>query len=106
MKIKSRSFINKGRFKDNGWGNGYATIHKGHPLFLKDTEFLEYFINAHGGFTYAELNQNNKDEYIVGFDTAHIYDTAEVQNEQYVKNEAENLAKQIDKFDKIGRAHV
>ena len=94
-----------------GWGNGYAVIHKSHPLFGKDYNDIDH-IDIHGGLTYAEsLNGDNqrykviadegvyirtpKDYWVFGFDTAHYMDDLESCPKEYVQMETQNLVNQL-----------
>ena len=60
-----------------GWGNGYIEIPPGHWLYglhYDDIEALNPPFNVHGGITYSSRQGKN---WVLGFDTAHCYDTPE-----------------------------
>jgi hypothetical protein len=84
-----------------GWGNGYAVIPPGHPLFGQENPDL----NVHGGITWSasvgdvdwpELLPEERNCWVVGFDTAHAFDTPERCDRAYVENEAKRLAEQLE----------
>lgn len=95
-----------------GWGCGYVAIPTDHPLVitnferiateneLKDNAPEEEYIyvnnyleipNIEQEITYTEAKQiNGKDYIIVGFDTAHIYNSSE-HNMEYVLSETKKI---------------
>ncbi len=84
-----------------GWGNGYAVIPPGHPLWGK--EYLD--LNVHGGITWSafgrdmewpEILPEERDCWVIGFDTAHAFDTPKRCTRTYVRNEAKRLARQLE----------
>lgn len=91
-----------------GWGNGYVAIppESGlHGLDYSDSKF--YDIEVNGDLTYSGkasewkkdvLKENDipSDYWIVGFDTAHSWDTLDRWPKESVQFEADNLLKQIE----------
>jgi hypothetical protein len=84
-----------------GWGNGYAVIPPGHPRY--GDECLDIYV--HGGMTWGayardvdwpELLPEERDCWVVGFDTAHAFDTPERCTRAYVRSEAKRLAKLLE----------
>ena len=85
---------------DRGESNGYLVIDdKTHPWFGK--EFDEIDIEVHGGLTfsrevteelislYKELTSEDIGSWIIGFDTAHLYDTYDQWPDKEVRIHAE-----------------
>ena len=83
-----------------GWGQGYAIIPPKHPCYgiIPDVE-------VHGGLTFSEYAKNldwpeisaeDKDGYIIGFDTLHAWDTPERWPKERVEAEAKYLAEQLE----------
>jgi hypothetical protein len=94
---------------DFGWGNGYALIPIGHKFHGKDYDYINKFINIHGGLTYGELiteetikfyNLDKEDigTWCVGFDTCHLDDTLMMWPKERVQEEANNLAEQLEEY--------
>lgn len=88
-----------------GWGQGYAIIPPGHPYYgiLPDVE-------VHGGITFSEyakdidwpeISPEDKNGYIIGFDTAHAWDTPEQWPKENVEAEARYLAEQLEDMWKL-----
>ena len=84
-----------------GWGNGYAIIPLEHPRYGDGCLDLD----VHGGITWSafardmdwpQLLPEERDCWVVGFDTAHAFDTPERCTRAYVRNEAKRLAKQLE----------
>ena len=92
-----------------GWGNGYVIIPKGHPLYGKDYRTIHKMmpeLDVHGGLTYSttvdteiirhmNLDQEDRGQWIVGFDTLHYGDTAEYWTKKRVQGETNRLKKQL-----------
>jgi len=87
-----------------GWGNGYVIIPKGHPLHGKDYEDID--INVHGGLTFSEsaetlldewdeISPEDREGWVVGFDTAHYGDDDTTWDYSAVVAETERLCDQI-----------
>jgi len=85
---------------DHGESNGYLVIDdKNHPWFGK--EFDEIDIEVHGRLTfssevteelislYKELTSEDIGSWIIGFDTAHLYDTYDQWPDKEVRIHAE-----------------
>ena len=84
-----------------GWGNGYAIIPPGHPLY--GAESLD--IEVHGPITlYAwardfnipEISEEDKDGFVIGFNCQHYCDTPESCPKEYVEERAKELAEILD----------
>lgn len=82
-----------------GWGNGYAIIPPGHPYYR--TPFSEIPVQVHGPLTFgklckdcnwAEIAEEDKDGYVVGFDCWHGDDNPENCPKEFVENKARELA--------------
>lgn len=107
--IKENTWLPRNGFMDFGWGNGYVVIPKGHPLHGKhydDIHDLIPSLDVNGGLTFSdsandlkwdELPENSKDAWVVGFDTAHIWDTLERWSKEAVIWETEKLKEQLEK---------
>jgi hypothetical protein len=93
-----------------GWGNGYVIIPKDHPFYGKNYDEIDNLmpdLDVHGGLTlshptddldWPELPKNSKGTWIVGFDTAHIYDTPEEWTKEAVIKETIKLKEQLETF--------
>ena len=95
----------------HGWGNGYVLIPKEHALHGKDYDELNKFIDIHGGLTFSksanvidskvwinkdkDLEEEYKDAWMIGFDTAHFGDNEDKWSKHAVQDEADNLMKQL-----------
>ena len=106
--IKENRWLRRSSFMDFGWGNGYVVIPKGHPLHGKDYNTIHDLmpkLEVNGGLTFAdsvsnlntweEIPKGYKGGWVVGFDTAHSYDTLEIWSKEKVMEEAENLKNQL-----------
>lgn len=95
-----------------GWGNGYAIIHRSHPLFSK-TEY-DVYLRVHGGLTLTEslygfeklykiiadqgyYIRTPRNYWVFGFDTAHAYDDLDTCPKEYVEEETQALVNQLQK---------
>ena len=96
---------------DTGWGNGYVIIPKGHKLYGKSYAEIHGLIpdlEVHGGLTFAESTEGlnwfgegkiTKDEWIVGFDTAHYNDDKMNWPQAKVRLETEKLKEQLENYE-------
>lgn len=85
---------------EKGFGNGYIGVPSNHPWYKEDYDYLNNFVNIHGGLTYADNHApRNKPDNLwwIGFDTSHFNDTQETCPESYVKAEIESLKQQAYK---------
>lgn len=110
MKYFIREFYNNTVLYNNkGWGNGYVIIPKEHALHGKHYDEINDYINVHGGLTFSdpasdllgdweEVDENDIEGWIIGFDTAHYGDTLEYWTKERVEEETKNLLKQIEDF--------
>ena len=108
--VKENTWLTRMSFIDFGWGNGYVTIPKGHPLHGKGYDEIHDLVPAlevNGGLTFAdsandlkwdELPENSEDAWVVGFDTAHSWDTLEMWSKEAVMEEAEKLKIQLENY--------
>lgn len=88
---------------DCGWGNGYVVIPKGHPYH--GAHYDQFPVGAPGGLTFGHFVRDCKlwrlgtrvkpDDYIVGFDTGHAFDTLERWPRAAVLAAAEELRRDI-----------
>lgn len=109
MKTKILSFVVKNTWlpgTDHGWGNGYVIIFKGHPMYGKHYNDINENIYVHGGLTFSShisemenftgySDEEIKDGWIIGFDTAHLHDNTYNWPKREVLKETERLRKQI-----------
>ena len=89
--------------KGYGWGNGYVVIPKGHPLHGKD--YWDYDLDVNGGVTFADWGSAFKDQrgvreddWVIGFDTAHSFDSIERWPKSEVVKETKRLARLVDEY--------
>lgn len=69
-------------FMNMGYRCGYIKIPKGHPLCVDDYDYINNFVNCHGGLTYAAyyLNGEKCDDGVwVGFDCRHSEDAIDLE---------------------------
>ena len=104
--VKQNTWLLRG-ITDHGWGNGYVVIPKGHPLHGMSYSEIEENIpelQVNGGLTFSqsaediqwdELPKDCKDGWVVGFDTAHSWDTLEMWSKDNVVKETEKLRNQL-----------
>jgi len=85
---------------DKGWGNGYVVLPKEHPFHGYDYDFINGFVNVHGGLTYASSEDNGHGGWCIGFDTMHYDDTIEKWSYEAVKEETLRLLEQMVKIGK------
>jgi hypothetical protein len=96
---------------DQGWGNGYVLLPKGHKYH--GISYDEIDLDVHGGLTYSEhiskdflkrsdltddeIEQIDLDSWCIGFDTAHYGDNEHNCPESYVENQCLHLKSQLGK---------
>jgi hypothetical protein len=85
---------------ERGWGNGYAVVPKGHPLYgIEEPYGKGHVIDVNSEITFAGWRQHNGKEYwVIGFDTAHYGDSILKWPKEAVEREAINFAEQIKKI--------
>lgn len=106
--VKENSWLPRGSFMDFGWGNGYVVIPKGHPLHGKSYDEIHNLIpnlQINGGLTFSddadslttwdEITEDCIEDWVVGFDTAHCWDTLEKWSKEAVLEETEMLKNQL-----------
>lgn len=105
-----------------GWGNGYVTLDKTHPLFGKSYDDIDAHVNIHGGLTFTKyitdetikhftppntgikeidecrLTTDDIGKWLVGFDTAHFGDNEENWTVEKVFEEAKKLKLQLENY--------
>lgn len=91
---------------EHGWGNGYVLIPKGHKLHGVDYNNIN--VNVHGGLTFAKLAKECVDYFniepediegwLIGFDTAHSNDTIEDWSKERVEEETNKLKEQLENY--------
>lgn len=95
------------RYMDFGWGNGYIIIPEGHPLHGTHYDKIEINNYPNGGFTFSdyassmkssmEIPECNDNDWIIGFDTAHLYDNLEKwPNEQSILDHLKPIVEEIN----------
>jgi hypothetical protein len=90
-----------------GWGNGYVAVPREHKYF--SIGYDDVPVKVHGGLTFGHQlsdikkdffpeikGKARKDWWVFGFDTAHFSDTKLNWTESKVKEETENLKKQLE----------
>ena len=93
-------------FMERGWGNGYVAIPKGHKLYEVDYQHEAFYdVDVNGGLTYGNSAENllkdpegrgiDPKAWVLGFDTAHLYDTMGRWPELAVEEEANKLLEQV-----------
>lgn len=75
-----------------GWGNGYVILPKDHAFH--GVGYDDIPVTVHGGLTYAKTEPNG--DWMVGFDTCHSGDTAEVCTKEWVEAETLSLKTQLE----------
>lgn len=94
---------------DFGWGNGYVILDNNHPWYEKDYEYINKFVNIHGGLTFSAkitkdmvltwgLEIEDLDKWMIGFDTAHLYDSLLRWSKDAVQREADKLLEQCKEY--------
>ena len=87
----------------HGWGSGYVIIPKGHPAYGKD--YADIPVYVHGGLTFAEpanalnwkeIKKEDKEGWVVGFDTSHHNDNMLNWNKTAVEAETKSLKLQLE----------
>ena len=108
--VKESKFMPRGGFLDFGWGNGYVVIPKGHSLHGKSYNEIHELIDSleiNGGLIFDspanelkwdELPEGSQDGWVVGFDTAHSWDTLEKWDKKAVMEEAKRLKEQLLRY--------
>ena len=86
----------------HGFGNGYVILpvkHKYHGIHYDDID-----VSVHGGLTlsisakeceWPEVSEEDKDGWVIGFDTCHLGDTLQRWPKSRVQEELDNLVKQL-----------
>lgn len=101
-----------------GWGNGYVMIPPEHVWYMMDGNYINHYLECHGGITYFEtmgnvehlekfcstatsvlltrgLDKNNFEKYVgykvIGFDTAHAGDDESSWSEEAVHAETRRI---------------
>lgn len=83
-----------------GWGNGYVILPPGHPLYgvemthidLEDFDRPITFAHYVRDICWPEVRLEEKDGYVIGFDTMLNGDTSHNCTEKYVRRETQKLA--------------
>ena len=108
--VKENTWLTRKSFMDFGWGNGYVVIPKGHVLHGISYNGIHELIpnlEVNGGLTFSdtvdtlswkEIPKGSEGGWVVGFDTAHSWDTLEMWSKEKVMEEAENLKNQLLKY--------
>lgn len=103
MKIDTVIIENRRKGWNFGWGNGYVILPKDHPCFMLGYDKIHerWDVSIHGGLTYADFPTGNpqvpkkfrdsKEYWMIGFDTAHIYDTFSIWPKEEVQEETDRL---------------
>lgn len=104
--VKENTWMKSTHFTlDHGWGNGYVLLPADHPYH--GAHYDEIPVEVHGGLTFStevdevmvedwpELSKEDIGGWLVGFDTAHAYDTISRWPKENVVTEAEQLRDQL-----------
>ena len=111
--MKLKYFVRKitwvGGFFNHGFGCGYVVLPKEHPCFKMDYEGIN--VDVHGGLTFStesnnligkesweQLTDEDKDCWVVGFDTCHWDDNESNWSEKAVILETKSLSKQLEAY--------
>ena len=89
---------------EGGQYNGYVVVHKDHPYYGMDYDFVS--VSVHGGLTFGESctkfdvpelpdSYKTSDYWIFGFDTMHYGDTWERWTKEAVEKETARLVEQF-----------
>ena len=83
---------------NTGWGCGYVTIPKGHPILIRRLIESNYLYVT--GFSYEITYCQNDEEgnLVIGFDTAHSWNNITNSDEQYVIKTTLELKALIDAY--------
>jgi hypothetical protein len=68
---------------ENGWGNGYVAVPKGHPWFGVDYSDIPFYSRDCEELTYSRMVGDN---WVVGFDTNHIWNNLKEHDMEYTLN--------------------
>ena len=107
--VVENNFLPRCGYMDFGWGNGYVVIPEGHNLYgMHFNDIHDKFeIEVNGGLTFSDYAKNIKNweikglmenDWIIGFDTAHSWDTLTMWPKSAVEHEAKKLSEQISKL--------
>jgi len=78
-----------------GFINGYVKIPIIHPYYKKDYTEYEYYLNPHGGVTFSSFPEWDKNNFYIGFDTAHLGDKSSVEILEKYEIELEDNEKEV-----------
>ena len=89
---------------EHGIANGYVLLPKGHKYHGADCDDIP--VECHGGLTFANpasdcsfvTEEADKDGWVVGFDTCHYGDTSGKWTREAVRQETDNLARQLEEL--------
>lgn len=85
-----------------GWGCGYVYIPKDHPILVQtlvDDDWGNYLTpdGCPEEITFSQWSED-KEYYIIGFDTAHSYNDSFTHNEIYVTAQANAIKSLVDDY--------
>ena len=86
-------------FNSMGYRTGYVGLHKNDfkNKYHLDEEDLELSIDVHGGVTWTNFIEEEKEDYIyIGFDCAHYNDATDMESLKFYFPEATNNAPMLD----------
>jgi hypothetical protein len=86
-------------FNSLGHRTGYVGLHKNDfkNKYHLDEEDLQLSIDVHGGVTWADFIEEEKEDYIyIGFDCAHYNDATDMESLKFYFPEASNIAPMLD----------
>jgi hypothetical protein len=105
--VKENNWLPRGGFMDFGWGNGYVIVPKEHPMHGKHYDEINEFVEVNGGLTFSDRADSilvgtdldvDADDWVVGFDTAHSWDTLSRWPKEKVERETNRLRLQLEKL--------
>lgn len=88
-----------------GWGCGYVVVPPDHPVAQGKCD--PYSLPAHGGITcwspaseldWPEIKDDEKDCFILGFDTAHGMESPKTHPKEWVEQEAQRIARLVEEL--------
>lgn len=86
---------------ERGWGNGYAVVDPNNKLHgLSESEVMGMGVSIESEIAYSGKMEyiKGKEHWVIGFDTAHFGDSIEKWPKSRVEFVAQELARQVEKF--------
>lgn len=103
--LKTFTRQNTWTLKDFWWGNWYVVLPEWHKYHRVHYDNIP--VEIHGWLTYSDyarlwvsIKWLKDNDWVIWFDTCHLWDNSENCNEEFVKKETENLRNQIELLSK------